>query len=101
MELEMLKGITVPFIAGAVYGIIQVIKSLSKDNKKIKDFIPVMALGIGSLLGILCFVTVPEITLSSTAYAAAIVGAASGLSATGTNQIIKCLIKPDCKDPSG
>ena len=47
--------------------------------------------GLGTTLGIICFYSVPDIIPASNVLVAIISGGASGLSATGCNQIIKQL----------
>ena len=86
--------VCVPLIVSAVYGIIELYKMLVKNKKDIwLKFIPVIALVIGGLLGVALFFIAPQLIIAENVWFALIVGMASGLSATGTNQIFKQLKK--------
>jgi len=52
-----------------------------------------VSLGLGIIAGVICFYFIPSIIPASNVVIAIIIGGASGLSATGTNQIIKQLNK--------
>ena len=68
--MEYLNLISVPAIAMAVYLLIEVLKKVFNNNEKFLRLIPLISLTIG-----------------------VIIGGASGLTATGTNQIVKQLTK--------
>lgn len=89
--MDYLNLISVPAIATAVYLLIEVLKKATSDNEKVKRFIPLIALGLGAIAGLICFYFIPAIIPATNVVVAIIVGAASGLTATGTNQIIKQL----------
>ena len=90
----MLEIICVPVIVALVYVLIELFKKLvAKDNEKLIRFIPLIALGLGSILGIVFYFACPSIILASNWSIAILVGGASGLSATGCNQIFKQLKK--------
>lgn len=92
MNLEI---ISVPIITIIVYWTINLIKYAVKENETFKRFIPLIAAVFGAVLGIVCFYAVPEIIFSQNVLIALITGGASGLSATGCNQIIKQLGKKE------
>lgn len=95
MDLTQLNGITVPLIVGAVYMIITVIKSLDPNGKLLK-YVPIIATLLGTVIGIIThFIAPNEIVSSTSLWSAAIIGAASGLASTGTNQIFKQLTKTE------
>lgn len=85
--------ISVPAIAGVVYWVIEVIKYTVNGSEKFKRFIPLTSAILGTLFGVICFYLVPTIVPSDNVVLAIVIGAASGLSATGTNQIFKQLTK--------
>ena len=87
----MIEFISVPVIATVVYWIINLVKYATGNNEKFSKFIPLAAAGIGAVIGVLCFLFVPEIFVADNFLTALIVGGASGLAATGTNQAIKQL----------
>ena len=87
--MDYLNMISVPAIATVVYWIINFIKSATKNNKKVLHFVPLMAAGIGAICGVIAFYACPEIIPAANVAVALVIGAASGLTATGCNQIIK------------
>lgn len=91
--MDYLNLISVPAIATAVYFIIEALKKAVDYNEKFLKFIPLIALGIGAIAGVICFFFIPSIIPATNVVVAIIIGAASGLSATGTNQIFKQLSK--------
>ena len=91
--MDYLNLISVPAIATAVYLIIEVLKKALNNDERFLRFIPLIALVIGAIAGVICFFFIPSIIPATDVVVAIIIGAASGLSATGTNQIIKQLSK--------
>ena len=69
------------------------LKKAVHDNEKVLRFLPLIAAGLGAVLGIVAFFSLPEIIPAGDAFTAILVGGASGLAATGTNQIVKQLSK--------
>ncbi|MFA6867013.1 MAG: phage holin family protein [Clostridia bacterium] len=88
-----LELVCVPTIAFIVYGAIEIGKKVTKQNVKFKQFIPVIAIVLGAILGIVSYYTTPSTIAAESALMAIIIGAVSGLTATGTNQIFKQIIK--------
>lgn len=78
-----------------VYWLIEVIKYSLHNNEKFKRLIPLTALILGSLLGVICFYFIPNVVPTNNVFMAIIIGGASGLTATGTNQIFKQFTKED------
>lgn len=93
--MEYLNLISVPAIATAVYIIIEIIKKCVEENEKFYRFIPLIALIIGVIAGILCFFFIPSIIPAKNVVVAMVIGGASGLTATGTNQIFKQITKKE------
>lgn len=91
--MEYLDLISVPAIATAVYLLIEVLKKAFNNNEKFLRLIPLISLTIGVIAGIICFYFIPSIIPASNIVVAIIIGGASGLTATGTNQIVKQLTK--------
>lgn len=87
--MEYLNLISVPAIATAVYLIIEVLKEAFNNNEKSLRFIPLISLSIGVIAVVICFFFIPSIIPATNVVVAIIIGAASGLTATGTNQIFK------------
>ena len=98
--MEYLELISVPAIVTVVYTLIEIIKKCVGENEKFKRFIPLIATEIGVICGVVCFFALPSIIPASNVVVAIVIGGASGLTATGTNQIIKQLGKKDGGDES-
>jgi uncharacterized membrane protein YdfJ with MMPL/SSD domain len=91
--MEHLDFVSVPVIVAAVVGILQLLKKAVKGNEKVLKFFPLIATGIGIVLGLIAFFTVPSIIPAGNAFVALLVGGSSGLAATGTHQAFKQLLK--------
>lgn len=91
--MENLTAITVPVIVSVVYALIGVITKATNESEKFKRFIPLLALIFGAVLGGVLFVFEPSLIGANNAVVAIFIGAASGLAATGTDQIFKQLGK--------
>lgn len=84
---------TVPAIAAIVYTLIDIIKTACGGDARFKRFIPLISAGLGGLIGIAAFYFVPGVVDTQNVLVAIVLGAASGLSATGANQVVKQLVK--------
>ncbi len=91
--MDYLNIISVPAIATAVYFLIEVLKKAFNNNVKFSRFIPLISLIIGIVAGVICFYFIPSIIPATNVILAIIIGGASGLTATGTNQIFKQINK--------
>ena len=80
--------VTIPIIVVACYGLIELIKKTPLESK----WYPVLSGAIGSVLAVLLYFIAPEIVGMSSPWAALVGGLASGLAATGTNQVFKQLM---------
>lgn len=86
--------ICVPIIVAIVYAIIELYKIIIKNkDEKYTKVIPIIAGITGAILGVALYFIAPEIIIASDWWVALIVGASSGLSAVGSNQIFKQLKK--------
>ena len=81
---------SVPIIVICCYVIAEIYKMIFKKKKEAYQYIPCISTGIGGILGIIIYLTHPEMILEASNIWIAFV---SGASATGTNQIIKQLFK--------
>ena len=91
--IELMSVVSVPAIAAIVYWVVNLIKYTAKYNEKLLTFIPLISCGLGVICGIIAFFIVPEIMPTDNVLVAAVLGGASGLTATGFNQIIKQIEK--------
>ena len=90
----MMEIICVPVIVALVFVIMEIYKSyIAKENETMIRIIPLIAGGLGIVFGIVCFYAFPAIISATNLLTAILVGGASGLSATGCNQIFKQLKK--------
>ena len=90
--------VTIPAIAAIVYTIIDITKTALGGTEKFARFIPLIACALGANIGTVTFFCVPGVMETSNVLVAIVIGAASGLSATGTNQVVKQLTKPKTTD---
>ena len=74
----------------------EVFKVIFKKKDNMYKLIPILVSMLGGMLGILIFLTNPEMILNATnIWNALLVGIVSGASATTTNQIIKQMFKKE------
>ncbi len=88
---EYIELISVPVIVGIVYAVIEAIKKAVNSNETFLRFVPLVSLALGVICGIVAYYALPGYIEASNVWVALLIGGASGLSATGTNQIIKQL----------
>lgn len=86
---SLLTGASVPAIAAVVYFAVELIKYTTKYSEKVKRAVPLISAVLGVACGLICFYLVPNIMPTNNVVVAVVIGAASGLTATGFNQIIK------------
>ena len=82
---------TIPALAAIVYTIIDIAKTAMGGDEKFRRFIPLIACVLGAICGVVAFYFVPGVMDTQNHLVAIVLGAASGLSATGTNQVVKQL----------
>jgi len=96
--MELLNVVSVPAIATIVYWVINLIKYAVDGKESFKRLIPIISAALGGAIGIIAYYAIPGVVPADNVLIALIVGGASGLSATGTNQIFKQLsAKPEDK----
>lgn len=94
-----MEVVSVPVIIGVVYLVLFIYKSVVTSEmvhaEKWVQFIPVLAAVLGIILGVVTFYWLPEVMPADNVLMAILIGGASGLSATGINQVYKQLTKKD------
>lgn len=85
--------VTIPAIAAIVYTLIDIVKTACGGDEKFKRFIPLITVVLGGICGVIAFYFVPGVIETENVLVAIVIGAASGLSATGANQAVKQLTK--------
>ena len=92
---QYLELISVPTIAAVVYWVVNLIKYIVGENETFKRFIPLIATALGVVSGVVCFYALPSVIPATNLLVAVVIGGASGLTATGANQVIKQLTNKD------
>ena len=82
---------TIPALTAIVYTIIDIAKTALGGDERFKRFIPLISCLLGAGCGVIAFYCVPGVMETENLLVALVLGAASGLSATGANQIGKQL----------
>lgn len=90
---------SIPLIVVCCYMVGEIYKVLFKNKQETYKLIPILVALTGGLLGIIIFLTNPEMMLNAdNIWIALEIGIVSGSSATGANQIIKQLFKKEDGD---
>lgn len=85
---------SVPIIVICCYVIGELYKVILKKRQNVYNLIPILMAIVGGILGVLIYITNPEIIFSvDNIWTAIGIGIVSGLSSTGTNQIFKQFLK--------
>ena len=84
--------VAVPAIVAVVYLIAYFLKVLAKSETFNRLIPPICGL-LGLVLGLVCFLTIPNYIPATNWLEAAGIGIVSGLAATGTHQIYKQAVK--------
>lgn len=85
---------SVPIIVVCCYIIGKIYKVLFKNKQEAYKLIPIVMAIIGGLLGIIIYLTNPEMILNAeNIWIALGIGIVSGASSTGANQIVKQIFK--------
>ena len=92
------EAVAIPALAAIVYTIIDITKTAMGGTEKFNRFIPLISCLLGAVCGVIAFYCVPGVFETQNLLVAIVLGAASGLSATGTNQAVKQLTKPTVKE---
>ncbi|GHU97870.1 hypothetical protein FACS1894211_00560 [Clostridia bacterium] len=90
---NLLQIVSVPVITAVVYGAMELYKHVANGNEKFIRLIPVTAIILGAVLGVVAFYAAEEVIAADNVFTAILIGGASGSAATGGNQIIKQLLK--------
>lgn len=90
---NLIQIVSVPLITSLIYGVLAFYKQLVNGKETLIKIIPIIAIVLGCVLGVIAFYGLPEIMPATNIFTAVLIGGASGLAATGTNQIFKQLGK--------
>ena len=81
--------VTLPVIIVICYITGEIIKIVFNNKTKIKKLIPFILGILGGIIGVLIYITNKELIQTTSIWESILVGTISGLSSTGTNQLIK------------
>ena len=90
---------SIPVIAALCYGFVEVVKRTFKYDDKLKNAYPLIAAILGTLLGVIAYIADPSIIVTDSVLTSALAGMASGLSATGGNEIFQRMKQDKAKAP--
>jgi len=94
---DYLNSVSIPVIVTVVYVIIDLIKTTiapyAQASERLSHFYPLIALALGIATAAVMYYVVPESITQTNLLVALAIGAASGLTAVGTNQVVKQLAK--------
>lgn len=79
----------IPVIAIVCFVFVEIVKRTFGNDKKLKNAYPLIAALMGAALGLIAFLTDPNIMPTKSVIASVFAGMISGLSATGSNEIIQ------------
>lgn len=89
-----ITGVTVIIVCSYMIG--EIYKVIFSKKQEVYKLIPIILAITGGAIGILIFITNPEILLdANNIWIALFIGIVSGTSSTGTNQIVKQLFKKE------
>ncbi len=101
---EYLNSVSIPVIVTIVYVVIDLIKTTiapyQKLSEKLSHFYPLLAVALGIITAAIMFYAVPDSISTTNLLVALAIGAASGLTAVGTNQVVKQIAKASSQ-PTG
>ncbi len=94
---DYLNSVSIPVIVTVVYVIIDLVKTTIAPyttlSERLSHFYPLIALALGIITAAVMYYAVPESITQTNLLVALAIGAASGLTAVGTNQVVKQLAK--------
>lgn len=86
-----MEVVTIPVITAIVYAFIEIIKTATNGAEGLKRYVPLIACALGVVCSMVAFYGVPNVLPTDNSIVAALLGAASGLAATGIYENVKNL----------
>lgn len=93
-----MEYIYIPSIVIICFVFAEALKFVTNKNEIVKRLIPIILSIIGGTIGALIFIYYPDYIAVKTIFEAIAMGMISGLASTGSNQIVKQLLKGAKKD---
>ena len=91
--MKVVELCSVPVLVLLCYVFIEMLKRTVKDSRNIKNAYPLISALFGAALGIVAYLTEPAIMITDSVLSSALAGMVSGLSATGSNEILQRMKK--------
>ena len=98
--MQTIEALSAPAIATAVYVAIELLKHLTGGSSALKKWYPASAAVLGTRLGLLAYLGGWADERATGALGAIAVGFCSGLTATGTDQLIKKMLRQRARQAS-
>ena len=80
---------SIPAVAALCFGFVELLKHALHNDRKVKNAYPLISTILGTVLGVIVYLVEPSFMATDSLLSSALVGMASGLSATGSNEIIQ------------
>ena len=93
--MEIVEFFSIPAISALSFGIVEIIKKTYDTEGRLKKLYPIISAFIGVLVGISAFLAQPDLIIGDSLLSSVLVGMASGLSATGGNEIFRRIRKKE------
>ena len=91
--MEIFEFCSVPAIALFCFFIVELIKKMSDEKSSMKNLYPIISAFLGALSGVIIYAVEPSLIMGESFLSCWLVGLASGLSATGGNEILQRIKK--------
>ena len=72
-----------------MYFVVKLIRYAAGENVKFERFVPLISAGLGVVFGVICYYAIPACIPAENVVVAIVIGAASGFTAIGTDQMLK------------
>ena len=87
--------ISIPIIVVCCYMVGEIYKVLFKNKQQAYKLIPILVAIFGGVMGLVIYFTAPQLLEVRDVYTAIMIGIVSGFTSTGSNQLIKQIIKKE------
>lgn len=88
-QITLSEFCSIPAIVALCYGFIEVLKRTFQNDEKLKNAYPLISALFGCALGVIAFLTEPDLMMTDSVLSSALTGMVSGLSATGSNEVLQ------------
>ena len=89
MENTISELCSIPTIATLCYGFVELLKRTFGKDGRLKNAYPLISASLGCFIGVITFLLDPDLMMTDSVLSSALAGVASGLSATGGNEMLQ------------